>query len=116
GVYLVIRNWGGITAWFKRTWEGLRKTFVEGAQNVWNALPQWLRMIFRGVAFAVKFSPIGLAGQAGQAVARAVGGQSRPNAGSARPNAAVGGRQAADANVKGRIDIAVSPDGQARVK
>ena len=47
--------WNGAPAFFAGVWERLKPTFKAGADALWNSLPDWLRTIFRGAAFAVRF-------------------------------------------------------------
>lgn len=53
GAFLVWRNWGKISAFFGRMWEGIKSAFTAGVAAVWASLPAWMRGIFSGAKFAI---------------------------------------------------------------
>lgn len=127
--YLVIRNWGPISKWWGQMWDQASKLFVDfclgvmkwgeglgtalsnwatklwdnivdiftkGPERLWNAMPDWMKSSFLGgLSMAVPGGPL----IAGAAMAPAVA-------------SAFGNNQP----VKGKLDIHVTSDGQARVK
>lgn len=105
GAWLLYRNWDKVSKWFGDMWKRVSTTFREGAANVWNALPGWLKFIFKGVAFAIKFgTPAGIAATAISSARKA----------GAEPRAAVG--PAAQGAARAKVDVGIKVDQDGRVR
>lgn len=102
GAFLLWRNWDKVAKWFGGVWTRIKTAFADGATAVWNSLPPWLRMIFKGVAFAVKFA----AGAAGAVTGAATASGARPQPAVA---AGVGG-------AGGRVQVGIKVDQDGRVR
>jgi hypothetical protein len=47
GVYLIYKNWSGITAWFKGVWDTVEKVFADGWKRISDMTPDWLRAFLK---------------------------------------------------------------------
>lgn len=111
--WLLYRNWNNIVAGLKAIW-GLYLKYCEAVWGkmkaafraamgaLWQLLPPWLRMIFRGASFALRVVGQGLNG-GGPA-----GGGGRP----AAPRPAVGPQRS---QVGGSVDVRIRSDGRPSV-
>lgn len=105
--WLLYRNWSKVMGFLTKMWDGFVKFFVDlgpkissafksAVDGLWNLLPGWLRMIFRGVAFTLKV--------AGQGLDAASGGGAGSRPAAPRP-ALPAGRSQLDAGGRMRIDL-----------
>lgn len=101
--FVLWRNWDKVAAWFGGIWTKIKTAFSVGATAIWNALPPWLRMIFKGVAFVVKFAA-GASGAAGAVAGAATASGVRP-----QPAVAAGSQAS-----KVQVGIKVDQDGRVR--